>query len=213
PDYILVHKAVKNKFIEHSKSFIKAFYGEEIKSNPDFPRIINQKHFERILSLIEKDKIVCGGNTDSSTLYIEPTILDNVQWDDKIMQEEVFGPVLPIIEYNTRGEVIEKIKACPKPLAIYLFSNSRQVIKRIETETSSGAFVINETISHFINLRLPFGGVGHSGMGSYHGKMSFEAFTHKKPVLKKSTWLDLPIRYPAYEKKLNFVKKIMRILG
>jgi acyl-CoA reductase-like NAD-dependent aldehyde dehydrogenase len=208
PDYILVNEDVKEKLIENLKRNIESFYGDDPRRSPDYCRIINKKHFQRLTALIEKKKVVYGGQVSKTDLYISPTIMDFVSWDDKVMQEEIFGPILPILTYEDIDEAIDEISKRDKPLAIYLFSDNKKVHEKVMRNTSSGGLCINATILHTSNPNLPFGGVGKSGMGNYHGKNSFLTFSHEKAVMKKSPFPDLDVSYPPYRGKLKLLKKI-----
>lgn len=209
PDYILVHEDRKNELIEKIKYYINKYFGDNPCNNEQFPKIINERHFERIVSLIDTDKVVYGGSYNSKTLKIEPTIVDNTNWDDNIMKEEIFGPIFPILTYKDLDEVIQEIIKRPNPLAVYIFTKNKYLEDKILEMIPSGGCCINDTITHIATNYLPFGGVGESGMGSYHGKSGFDTFTHYKSVLKKLN-LDIPIRYAPYNDKLiKILKKIM----
>jgi len=210
PDYILVHSSVKDKLINSLRKSIVSLYGENVKLCEDYARIINMHHFKRVLTLIDNQKVVFGGNYDENSLFIEPTLMNEVSWDDKIMQEEIFGPILPIIEYDNLQEEVKKINVREKSLAFYLFTKNKQTEKIILNSCSFGGGCINDTISHIANSNLPFGGVGNSGMGCYRGKYSFETFSHKKSILKKATWIDIPLRYAPYKGKLKWIKKLLK---
>lgn len=212
PDYIYVQKDIKAKFIELVKKNITEFFGADPKESPDFGRIISNRHFNRIKNLIDGDVIV-GGQTDESQKYIAPTVIDNVTTASKVMQEEIFGPIMPIMEYNTIDEVIGHINAGSKPLALYIFTNSSNFSDKIVTETSSGAVLINDVLVHAGHPHLPFGGVGNSGMGAYNGRISFDTYSHRKGVLTRSFMFDVKQRYaPATEKNTNFLKFAIRKL-
>lgn len=210
PDYILVDKSVKNKLIEKMEYYIIDFFGKDPLSNPEYPKIINSKHFNRILNLIDSDKVIFGGNYNEDTRKISPTILDKVSINDNIMKEEIFGPLLPIIGYKNIDDIISLINSRPKPLALYLFSNDKTVQKKILDNISFGGGCINDTLIHFATSHMPFGGVGESGMGSYHGKASFDTFSHKKSIVKKSNLIDISLRYPPYKDHLKLLKKILK---
>ena len=192
PNYILVQRKVKNDLIKALKKTITEFYGENIEKSPDFGRIVNQKHFNRLNDLIQihKDNVVFGGNSSKEDLYIEPTLLDNITNDNKIMKEEIFGPILPIITYDNFDEVLEIIQSKSKPLSLYLFSEDENMTHRVVEELSFGGGAINDTLMHLANPNLPFGGVGSSGIGQYHGKYSFDTFSHMKSYTFKSTRLE-----------------------
>lgn len=210
PDYLLVHKSVKDKLVARIKYYIKEFYGSDPCNNMEYPKIINDKHFHRLLRLLEGEKIVFGGNYKEKTNQISPTIVENVSWESALMENEIFGPILPVLEFNEINEVISVVNQRPKPLALYYFSNRRDRQKKIIKSISFGGGCINDTIVHLASSYLPFGGVGNSGMGGYHGKASFDTFSHKKSILKKSNLIDIPLRYPPYKNKLELLKKIMK---
>ena len=210
PDYIYVHKNIKERFLALLKREIINQFGENIKNNDCYPKIVNEKAFNRIINLINKEKVYFGGNYNKEKLYIEPTILNNVTWDDKVMEEEIFGPILPILEFNDLDSTLKIINAKPKPLALYYFSEDNLKIKKVLNSTSSGGVAINDTVVHVASNSIPFGGVGQSGMGSYHGKESFQTFTHNKSVIKRGTWIDISLRYAPFEDKLSLIKKIMK---
>jgi aldehyde dehydrogenase (NAD+) len=210
PDYLLAHRSMKTELIDRMKSLIAQFYGPDPRQSPDYPRIVNEKHFLRLVNLMRDGKVIIGGQTDPQTHYIAPTILDEITWDDPIMQEEIFGPILPVIDFEDLAEVIPRIKKLPKPLALYFFSNNKSRCEKIIKDIPFGGGCINDTLLHFANPHLPFGGVGSSGMGSYHGKKSFDTFSHQKSVLKKYLRFDAPLRYPPYGSKLGILKKVMR---
>lgn len=198
PDYLLIDRRVKDEFLVYLKRHIVSMLGESALTNDQYVHMINRKHFDRVASLIDPQKVVFGGDSDVHTLRIEPTIMDNVTAEDAVMQEEIFGPVLPIIAYDTTEEAIRFINAREHPLALYLFSEDKATQERFLHSVPFGGGCINDTIIHLATSRMGFGGVGHSGMGSYHGKKSFDTFSHEKSIVSKSTWLDLPIRYMPY---------------
>lgn len=202
PDYIFVQKEVKQEFINACKEYIEKFIGSNWNENKEYPKMINKRQFNRMVELIEKDDIVYGGNFDDKTLKIQPTLLDNKSFDSKAMQEEIFGPILPIIDYTDLEEPIKYINENHKPLALYIFTNNKKVQNRILKEVAFGGGCINDTIIHLASTKLGFGGVGYSGMGEYHGKFSFKTFSHYKSIVKKSTLIDLPMRYHPF-KKIN----------
>lgn len=208
PDYVMVKSEMKQALLDEMKQVISGFYGDNPKQSPDFARIITDRHFERVKSLIDSDKVFVGGDTDAESRYISPTILNNVTFDDAVMQEEIFGPLLPIIEYNDENEMIDILVSLETPLAMYLFSKDKQKIKTYLRRLPSGDAVVNDTVIHVANPHLPFGGKGNSGMGSYHGKHSLDTFTQKRSVVYRNLMLDLP-RYAPYEKKLGLIKKMM----
>lgn len=202
PDYVFVHKDVKEKFVESSKKYIVKFLGEKPLENDEYPKMIDKRQFDRMIELIDKDAILLGGDFDENTLKIAPTLLDNKDMDSKAMQEEIFGPILPVIEYEDINRVIEYINSNNKPLALYLFTNDRKLENRILKEVAFGGGCINDTIIHLATTKMGFGGVGYSGIGEYHGKYSFKTFSHYKSIVRKANWLDLPMRYHPY-KKIN----------
>ncbi|WP_454266041.1 aldehyde dehydrogenase [Rossellomorea marisflavi] len=187
PDYLLVHSSVKDELMSKFKEVITASYGENIVENPNFGHVVSERHFDRLVGFLDNGSIVTGGKHDRDNLIIEPTILDNISWDDSVMQDEIFGPILPVMTYDSLDEIIEPIVKRPKPLALYLFSDDEAVQDQILSTISFGGGSINDTINHMTSHYLPFGGVGDSGMGAYHGKASFDTFTHFKSVLKRST--------------------------
>lgn len=202
PDYVFVQKEVKQEFINYCKEYIEKFIGSNWNENKEYPKIINKRQFDRMIELIEKEDIAYGGNFDEKTLKIQPTLLDNKSFETKAMQEEIFGPILPIIEYIDLEEPIKYINENNKPLALYIFTNSKRVENRILKEVSYGGGCINDTIIHLASSKLGFGGIGYSGMGEYHGKYSFKTFSHYKSIINKSTLIDLPMRYHPF-KKIN----------
>ena len=210
PDYILVHQSVKAELLTEITGYIKEFFGQNPVNSNDFPRIINERQFDRLVGLLEKGNIVTGGEYSKIEKYIAPTIIDNITWDDPVMREEIFGPILPIIEFDYLEEVIKKINSKPKPLALYFFSNNKKQQERIINMISYGGGCINDTIMHVASTYLPFGGVGDSGMGAYHGKGSYDIFSHKKSVTKKSNLIDIKIRYAPYNNKIKWLKKLMK---
>ncbi|MEC1069939.1 aldehyde dehydrogenase [Priestia megaterium] len=186
PDYILVQRNVKDELLANLKEVVTKTYGEDVSQNLDFPHVVSEKHFDRLSSFLTNGDIVFGGKKDRSRLFIEPTVLDNISWEDNVMQDEIFGPILPVIVYDEISEVIEAIVKRPKPLALYLFSEDEAVQDHILNSVSFGGGSINDTINHMTSHYLPFGGVGDSGMGAYHGKASFDTFSHAKSILKRS---------------------------
>ncbi len=209
PDYLLVNRKVKDKLLTKMKEHLHDFYGDNPATSPDYGRIISDRHFDRIKSMIDPEKVILGGETNKEDRYIAPTIVEGVSLDDRVMQEEIFGPVLPIIEYDTLDEAISYIKQFEKPLALYIYSQNSNVQEKIMNEVPFGGGCINESVMHVGQGQLPFGGVGESGIGSYHGKSSFETFSHYKSVLKKSTLTDMPIKYPPYKNNMGIIKKLM----
>jgi aldehyde dehydrogenase (NAD+) len=210
PDYILVHQDVKSKFIDFLKQEITLAYGENPEKSNDFARIVNTKNWERVKSLIEPTKVIFGGQSTANSLYIAPTLIDESDIDSELMQEEIFGPLLPILTYRNKADIQIIFSKYEKPLALYVFTENDAFANEIIQKYSFGGGCINDTVIHLSNSRLPFGGVGHSGSGAYHGKFSFDTFSHKKSMIKKATWLDLPLRYAPYNDKLALVKKLLK---
>lgn len=210
PDYLLVHKSIKDKFIDALKHQIKEFYGENIINSKDYCRIISEKHFNRLTFLIDGENIIFGGKYNRDELFIEPTLLDNVSLDSPVMNEEIFGPIFPILTYSNLSEVIDIVNSYNKPLALYYFSKDKANQDKIIKSISFGGGCINATVLHTGNHYLPFGGVGNSGMGSYHGKWSFETFSHKKSILSKSFAIDMKMQYPSYEGKIKSIKRFIK---
>ena len=208
PDFILVHKDVKETLIEALKKQIKTFYGEDIKNNPDFGRIVNQRHFARLQGLMNDGKIVFGGETDESQRYISPTIIDEITWDSPIMQEEIFGPLMPILTFENIKEVVKELSKREKPLALYLFTTDKASEDLIINNVSYGGGCINATLMHMLNTNLPFGGVGNSGYGFYQGKWSFETFSHKKSVFNRALSAEPSPIFPPYLDHVKMLKKI-----
>lgn len=208
PDYVLVQEEIRGKLIDEMKQAVVSLYGEEPHLNSQYPRIINQKHFERLNGLIERGNVICGGRKNEQTRQIELTLME-ADWNSEIMEDEIFGPILPILTYKDSDEVISKVNQRPKPLALYLFTTSKEVKNKIVKRISYGGGCINDTVVHLASSYLPFGGVGNSGMGGYHGENSFRLFSHSKSVLEKGNWLDIPVRYAPYDRKKE---KILRIL-
>lgn len=210
PDYLLVHRGIKEQLVSTMKDCLREFYGENPAQSPDYGRIINNQHFNRLSQFLGDGKIIVGGETNAESRYIAPTLLDSVSWDDAVMQEEIFGPILPILEYDELESAIAQINNCPKPLALYFFSQDQTKQNQVLQNTSTGGVTLNDTILHFVSTKLPFGGIGGSGMGAYHGKASFDTFTHNKSVTKRQFWLDLKLRYPPYANKLKFIQLLLK---
>lgn len=202
PDYVLCERSVKEEFVKAVCSEIRKQYGEHPLDNKDYGKIINQKHFDRLCGLIAPQKVIMGGENDPKTCRIAPTVMDNVTYDDAVMGEEIFGPIMPILTFDDFDAVVDDLKTKDKPLALYLFTSNRKHIKRVTTELSYGGGCINDVVIHLATSAMGFGGVGESGMGSYHGKDGFDAFSHYKSIVDKKTWLDLPMRYQPYKSKL-----------
>ncbi|MEM6517866.1 MAG: aldehyde dehydrogenase [Cyanobacteria bacterium P01_D01_bin.71] len=209
PDYLLVHDSIKAEFMAALKEAVQTFFGDDPAQSPDLGRIVNDRQFDRLAALLDGETPFVGGETKREQCYIAPTILDGVSWESPIMQDEIFGPILPVLTYRHIDEAIAQINARPKPLALYLFSNDGNLQTRVLESTSSGGACLNDVFLHVAVWGLPFGGVGDSGTGAYHGQTSFETFSHLKSVLKKPFWFDLAWRYAPYAGKLNFFKKII----
>ncbi|WP_309614024.1 aldehyde dehydrogenase [Flavobacterium sp.] len=212
PDYLLVSNKIKATFIESLKKEITAAYGENPETSPDFPRIINQKNWSRLTAMLTNETLLTGGKTNSQDFYLAPTLVDEPSLDSLVMADEIFGPILPVLTFENEGDLASIISRYEKPLSLYVFSNNKAFAKKIIQNYSFGGGCINDTVVYFSNKRLPFGGVGHSGIGAYHGKLSFDTFTHRKAVVKKANWLDIPIRYAPYNRKINILKKILKWL-
>lgn len=211
PDYILCQRNVKNRLIQEIIRQIKTQFGENPLENPNYGKLINEKHFTRISGLLDAEKVVFGGGTDENSLRIEPTVLDNVTWLDKVMQEEIFGPVLPVLTFDDFDEIYPLLAGKQKPLALYLFTKDKKRAEKAFARLQFGGGCINDTIIHLATPRMGFGGVGESGMGAYHGKAGFDLFSHQKSVVDKKTWLDIPIRYQPYtEKKFKWVRRFLK---
>lgn len=200
PDYVLCHSSVKDKLLIEIVEQIKAQYGEDALKNKDYGRIVNEKHFDRLCSYIERDKVAFGGEADREHLRLEPTVMDGVTWEDAVMQDEIFGPILPILTYEDIDEVISMLERKQKPLALYLFSENRENIRKVTQRCRYGGGCINDCVIHLATSEMGFGGVGESGMGAYHGKVGFDTFSHIKSIVDKKTFMDLPMRYQPYSK-------------
>lgn len=208
PDYIYCHESIKDRLIDEIKKQIEKQLGFDPLLNRYYGKIINEKHFNRLVPLIDEQKTVHGGRYNMESLKIEPTVLDGISWKDPVMQEEIFGPILPILTYKSINEVVEKINSMAKPLALYIFSSDKKAIKYILNKCQFGGGCVNDTIIHLATSNMGFGGVGESGMGAYHGKEGFETFSHKKSIVDKKTWLDLPMRYQPYNKINEWLVKM-----
>ena len=213
PDYVFVHRDVFEAFVEQMKQTIVQFYGENIEKSPDFGRIVNERHMKRLSSILEKDKVFLrfGGKVDMQQRYIEPTILCPDSFEAACMQEELFGPILPVFPYKDLQEAISYINGGETPLALYVCSEDKAMVQQVLQQVPSGGVSVNDAISHIINEDLPFGGKGHSGMGNYHGKHSFLTFSHKRAVLDKTTKINITLAFPPYNKeKLEKIKGIFK---
>lgn len=210
PDYLCVHKSVKDELLKLIINEIRVQFGENVRNSEDYPRIVNKSSLERLSGYLNDGKIYYGGNIDEDNLYMEPTLIIKPDLNSPLMSDEIFGPILPILVYEDLDNVIKFINHREKPLALYYFSESKKKIKYVLTSTTSGGVTINDTIIHVANPNLPFGGVGNSGVGKYHGKESFKTFTHNKSVMKRGTFIEFNIRFAPYKNKLNLVKRIMK---
>lgn len=208
PDYILCDKRIRDELITAILAEIEKQFGKEPLKNPNYGKIINEKHFERILGLINGEKLVYGGQSEPESLRIAPTVLNNITWDDAVMGEEIFGPLLPILTFDTLAEALDTVESHPHPLALYFFSEDKAAQKKVLDTCRFGGGCINDTIIHLATSDMPFGGVGESGMGSYHGRVGFETFSHYRSIVNKKTWMDLPIRYQKYT---GLKEKMMRM--
>jgi len=212
PDYILVQNKVKDKLVSLLTAEISMAYGEDPELSPDFPRIINAKNWSRLADMIDQTKVLAGGKSNPENLYLSPTLIDEPDLQSTVMQGEIFGPILPIISYENEKELETIISKYEKPLSLYVFSNDKSFARRIIMNFSFGGGCINDTLIHFANKKLPFGGVGHSGIGAYHGRRSFNLFSHQKAIVRKANWLDLPFRYGPYKEKIRAIRFFMRWL-
>jgi aldehyde dehydrogenase (NAD+) len=210
PDYLLVHEKVKERLLDALKEAIQKAYGPDARKSPDYPRIITPANVERLAVLIRDAKVVYGGAFDANERYFEPTLLDEVTPDMPVMQQEIFGPVLPVLTFRETDEIVRLVNSRPRPLALYVFSQNKAFRKKIVEEIPAGGVTVNDTLMHIVSNRLPFGGVGNSGMGQYHGFYSFQTFSNAKPVVKRGKWPDVPVRYAPYGKKLKILKYLMR---
>jgi aldehyde dehydrogenase (NAD+) len=205
-----VDRRIKSELLQHLQQAIQGFYGADPATSPDYGRIIHHRPFDRLLGFLDRGKIVVGGHSDRNSRYIAPTILEQVSWEDPVMQEEIFGPILPVLEYSNLEDALAQVNQRPKPLALYFFSQDQAQQQRVLQATSSGSVCLNDTVMQVGVWGLPFGGVGDSGIGRYHGKASFETFSHYKSVLRRSFWLDLGWRYAPYTRqRLEQIKRIV----
>ena len=211
PDYILCHSSIRDQLVAAIRQEIRTQFGENPLENADYGKIINEKHYRRLLGLMHAEKVVCGGNHDEAACRIEPTVMNNVSWDDAVMQEEIFGPILPVLTYDDLEQAMAIVESRPRPLAFYLFTEDKTVVERVLAKCRFGGGCINDCIIHLATSEMPFGGVGESGMGGYHGKFGFEEFSHYRSIVDKKTWMDLPVRYQPYSKKmLQLLRRVMK---
>lgn len=213
PDYLVVHSSVKEELISNLKAEIIKAYGKNPQTSPDYPRIVNTAHLSRLTNMLTDSKVVFGGTYDVSDCYLAPTLIDEPSMDSEVMKDEIFGPVLPILSYETENDIQSILSQYEKPLGFYVFSNNSSFYKKMIETYSFGGGTINDTMIHFGNSKLPFGGVGESGIGTYHGRLGFDTFSHKKGIVIKANWLDIPLRYAPYKNKLNYLKRLFKILG
>ena len=210
PDYLLVHSSVKEKLLEKLREAFTMFYGNDAAASSSYGRIINEKRFDLLVKYLSEGRIVFGGQHDREKLFIGPTILEEIPAGAALMKEEIFGPLLPVFTYETMEEALELIAANPSPLAFYLFTQNKQTEKKWLERVSFGGGCVNNTLWHFSNHHLPFGGIGNSGIGAYHGKHSFYRFTHAKPVMKTPRWFDPALKYPPFNGKMKQIKRLIR---
>ncbi len=213
PDYLLVSDKVKEKLTEYLKAEIVNAYGQNPEASADFSRIINEKNWKRLTAMLKDETIIAGGQTNANDYYIAPTLIDEPKLESLIMQDEIFGPLLPILSYKNDKELHDIINRYEKPLSLFVFTDDKSFAKKIIRNYSFGGGCINDTVVHFSNRRLPFGGIGHSGIGAYHGKLGFDTFSHKKSIVKKGNWLDIPIRYAPYQGKIKILKRLLKWLS
>jgi len=211
PDYLLIDEKLKNDFVSFFKQEIIKAYGEDPQLSDDFPRIINTKNWERLTTMLENEKILIGGKTNKQELYISPTLIDNPELESEAMKDEIFGPILPLITYQKEEEIHTIISNYDKPLAFYVFTSRKSFAQKLIQQYSFGGGVINDTIVHFVNHKLPFGGIGESGLGKYHGKHSFTTFSNNKGVVTRYNWLDIPIRYAPYKGKMKKLRTLLKL--
>ena len=206
PDYLLAHRSIAKELLTNLADAVKMFYGDDPRKSPDFARIVNRRHFDRVRALLGSGTPFIGGGTDEADLYSAPTILTGVTPDSPVMQEEIMGPVLPVLEYVEMDEALTFVNRREKPLALYLFSSSPKTIERVRNETASGGLCINDTLVQIANSHMPFGGMGESGIGAYRGKTGFDTFSHHRAEMQRGTWLDVPLRYPPFKGGLRFLR-------
>jgi aldehyde dehydrogenase (NAD+) len=212
PDFVLVQRGVRETFVAALKKSLREFYGEDASRSADYGRLVNARHFERLANYLRDGKVAHGGAHDAKDLFLAPTILEDVSPDAPVMQEEIFGPILPVLEFDRLNDALASLRGRPTPLALYVFSNDRATQARVLAETRSGGACVNDVVSHMIGTGLPFGGLGESGLGAYHGRAGFDAFSHPRAVLRRATWLDTPFRYPPQKLSLAGLKRALRLL-
>ena len=212
PDFVLVQRGVRDAFVIALKKSLREFYGEDASKSPDYGRIVNARHFARLVNYLRDGKIIHGGEQDAKDLFLAPTVLTEVLPESPVMQEEIFGPILPLLEFDKLDDAIALLHERPTPLALYVFTRDRATQARVLAETRSGGACINDVVSHMIGTGLPFGGLGESGMGAYHGRAGFDEFTHQRAVLRRALWLDPPFRYPPPKLSLAGLKRAIKFL-
>lgn len=212
PDFVLLPRGARERFQAALKKSLREFYGEDASKSPDYGRIVNARHFARLLNYLNDGKVALGGVRDAADLFIAPTVLTDVSPESAVMREEIFGPILPVLEFDRLEDALALLRGQPTPLALYVFTNDRAMEARVLAEVRSGGVCINDVVSHMIGGRLPFGGLGESGLGAYHGRAGFEAFSHQRTILRRATWLDTPFRYPPERLSLAGLKRAMRFL-
>ena len=212
PDFVLAHKAIRPALVRELAAAVRAFYGADARSSPDYARIVDQRHFDRLAAFLKDGRVAAGGEAERGQRYIAPTVLDGVSWDAPVMQDEIFGPILPVVEFDDLEAEIARLQERPKPLALYYFSRERSRQKEVLARLSSGGACINDVFGQFLNLRLPFGGVGESGMGAYHGRTGFDTFSHRRAVVRRATWADPGPKYPPYRTPLALLRRLLSFL-
>jgi aldehyde dehydrogenase (NAD+) len=212
PDFVLVERGVRDAFVATLQKSLREFYGDNPSQSRDYGRIVNERHFARLVNYLRDGKVIHGGEHNANNLFIAPTILTDVSPDSPMMQEEIFGPILPVLEFDKLDDALALLRDRPTPLALYVFTRDRSIEARVLAETRSGGVCVNDVVSHMIGAGLPFGGLGESGMGSYQGRAGFEAFSHQRAVLRRATWLDTPFRYPPQKLSLAGLKRAVRLL-
>ena len=212
PDFVLVERSVREAFVAALQKSLRGFYGDDVRQSKDYGRIVNQRHFDRIVNYLRDGRVIHGGVYDAKDLFIAPTILTDVSRTSSVMQEEIFGPILPVLEFDKLDDALALLRPRPTPLAIYIFTRDRETEKRVLTEARSGGACVNDVVFHMVGTGLPFGGLGESGLGSYHGESGFEAFTHQRAVLRRALWLDPPFRYPPPKLALASLKRAVKLL-
>lgn len=210
PDYLLVKESIRDEFVEQLSGAIASLYGGDASDNDDYSRIINDEHFNRLTAFLDNGTLAVGGQTDERSRFISPTVLTDITWNDPLMKDEIFGPILPVLTYTDLNDAVRQIRKAPRPLALYVFTRDDHTERYFLEQVTFGGGAINDTIAQLGNHHLSFGGVGSSGFGSYHGKASFDSFSHQKSIMKKNFMLDIPIRYAPYDGKIKWLKTIFR---